>query len=241
MKENLSFYLKKFAFPLLIFSLITLSTIFLLLPKIGQIFITKDKIKKQEAEIVKLTAKIADLRSLSEADLVSNSELLSVALPLDNDVFVFLAVVKKTLADCSLVLEDFDVSPGIISSESAMPVSGIGVPSVSMKISLSGTFENIKKFLEKTEKYLPIIKSEEIEIVSSPNSTSSAEFINKSEIKLIVFYQPLRTKLTDFIVPLPKVSAAGQKLIEELKTYERFTSEAAETSQPVFVGRESLF
>lgn len=241
MKENLSFYLKKFAFPLFIFSLVILSTIFLLLPKIGQIFVTEDKIKNQEAEIVKLTAKIADLRSLSEADLVSNSELLTAALPLDNDVFVFLAVVKKTLADCNLVLEDFDVSPGIISSESATPASGIGVPLISMKISLSGTFENIKKFLEKTEKYLPIIKSGEIKIVSTPNSTSSAEFTNKSEMKLIVFYQPPRTKLTDFTAPLPKVSALGQKLIEELKTYERFTYEAAETTQPVFVGRESLF
>lgn len=241
MKEKPIFYLKKFAFPLFVFGLIILLSVFLLLPKIGQIFIIRDKIKKQEAEIVKLAAKIADLSSLSEAELIGNSELLSAALPFDNDIFTFLAVVKKTLIDSNLTLEDFDVSPGVISSESALPASGVGVPSVSMAISLSGTFENIRKFLEKTEKYLPIIRSESIEIASLPNSSSSAELIDKSEMKLVFFYQPLRKKLTDFDAPLPKVSAAEQKLIEELRTYERYLPEEAEAGQPVLVGRESLF
>lgn len=240
MKSKTNFYLKLFGLPFFVLVVIILTTLFLLIPKVNQFIEIKRKISSQEKDISTLSMKIADLSSLSEADLVDNSNLLLEALPAGNEFFVFLGAVKKVAQESGLTIEDFDLTPGVVSTGSAEAGKKFDVYTNPIKITFSGSYEDIRKFMDRLEKSLPTVIADELKITASLISTSSADISSGGKMQVSYYFLPVSKQLSDYYAPLPKISSEEQKEIEGLKTFDRYVP-VGEEEGTVVVGRENLF
>lgn len=202
----------------------------LVLPKIRQTLSAREVNNKQGMQIRELSQKLADIESLSEAELSETSALLLEALPEDNDFYRLLSVVKSSFTQNGVLLEYFDLSPGEL---------GSGSGSLSVKVAFSASFENFKKLLSSLEKSLPLI---EVSLVKFKTFILSAETSQvDGEMTIISFYQPLPKSLGKVGQPLAKVLGTEQKLVEELRGYRRYVSSGTTSSEPVLVGKEYPF
>lgn len=240
MKSNLLIYLKKFIIPALIVLVLIASCVLVIFPKIKTIMAIREKIKIQENDIKILTGKINQLNTLSEAELVSDSQILMEYFPQENDIFNSIMAIRQLTKENGININEFSVSPGFISSDSASTKdSGLGLSS-SIKMEISGTLENQKIFLTKMEKIFPLMGIEGVEINSSLVGTESGQLSSNGDLTVNVYFKPVNKKKLDYFDALPKISAASEQLIEQIKSYEKIIPPVS-SDTPVMVGRENLF
>lgn len=239
-EKNLSSLLKDFLFPVAVITLILLFAPLFLLPKIQQVLDLKEEIKKQENEITKLSQKLADLQTLSEAELFNSSSLLLETLPVEKDYFKMLSIIKKVFSDNNVYLKTFSFSPGIVSTPSASPeTSALG----SMQIDTTyntPTFNDFKNFATEVEKFLPLINIDSVSLGFKTASQSAGLPGFEGAMLLKGFFSSLPKTLGRPESPLPKISNSDQKLIEELRAFGRYQPEIV-SGESVLVGRENPF
>ncbi len=237
--------LREFGFPLAGGLLVILITFFFLIPKIGEIFSLRGEMTKQKEEINRLSQKISDLKTLSEADLADSASLATEALPSQKDIFQTLSVVKKIFQDNGLLVESFKFS-GSISSSSGQTKEAAGLISpLTLNVSFFSSFPNFKEMVKDIEKILPLMMVNGVRF-GSLEATPSASLPNLSgKIDIISFSSPLPKVMGKADQPLAKISVADKKLIEELKTYLTFKEETlVEEGSPsgsLSVGKDNPF
>lgn len=239
-KKNLSSLLKDFLFPVAVIIFILLFAPLFLLPKIQQVLDLKEEIEKQEKEITKLSQKLADLQTLSEAELFNSSSLLLETLPAGKDYFKMLSLMKKMFSDNNVFLRSFSFSPGIISTSSASPdTSALGSMQIDTTYS-TPSFNDFKNFAMAIEKFLPLMNIDSVSLGFKTASQSADLPGFEGAMLLKGFFSSLPKTLGRPESPLPKISNSDQKLIEELQTYRRYQPEIV-SGEVVSVGRENPF
>lgn len=238
-KDSLPAKIKDFLFSVIVLIFMFLLTVFFLVPKIQQIFSLRSESLKQLEKINQLSQKLADLQTLSEAELYDSANFLIEALPANKDFYKVLMVVKKTAADNGLTIESFKISPGIVSTASAS-VSDTG--DLKFNLTFTTTFSGLKNFLDSLEKTLPIFSVENLKL-TSPVSTVSASLLVQGTMEVRSPARPLPKNLGGIEKPLVKISNKDRLLIEELKSYNRFQIEvsAEEAAESVIIGKENPF
>lgn len=249
MKKNILENLQLFLLPALaIFIVLVLFFVFFI-PRVRQVFEQRGKILKQDEEIRRLTQKYSELSTLSEAELWQDSDLLFGALPSQKDFYQSLSVIRRICLENGVNVEAFELAPGVISAtaSSALTKNTEKVPNMMAKVIFSSSFENLKNVLLKFEETLPLM--EVVSLKYEPGLRSSGSFIaqatnlfifSQGEMVIKSYFLPLPLKMGAFDQPLVKITAADQKLIEKLKTFQRFTPEASFEGETV-VGRENPF
>lgn len=214
--------IKEFWIPIFSTVLILILLVIVILPKVQEIIKKRDELNLQMIEIGNLSRKLGDLKTLSEPDLIANKDLLLKVLPPQKDIFYFMDMVKKILSDNNLQLVKFDFSPGYISSE-----SGNEPKTQNIKIYCSGSFENIIKFFENSEKTIPLMSFSPFKLSGSLASGSAENTDFTFSFELASYYLPLPNYFGKIDSPLPKLSSAKNDLINEIKNYNKveFTEE----------------
>lgn len=222
-------------------------TTLVLIPKVQQIFEIKNQIDSQNTEIKKLSSKLVDLQTLSETELYDSSKLLLLAMPQEKDFFQVLSSVKKTLNDTQITMDSFGVSPGLISTESSdlrqNDVLSKGASSMQVKVSFFASPDNLGGLVGGLEKSLPLLEISSIKLTSLTGSASADLQVFGGEMVLNTYSSLLPKTIGKLDSPLPKMSAADQKLIEDLKSFNSPPAEVStETSlQPVVLGKDNPF
>lgn len=235
-KDSLITEIKDFLFPIIALIILFFLIILFLLPKVSEVLSLRSENHKQLEKINKLSQKLADLQTLSEAELFDSANLLLEALPGQKDFYKVLRIIRETAPESDLVLESFKFSPGIVSTEAA----SLANPNA-MKFSLTFTapFSGLKKFLESLERSLPIISIETLKL-TSPVSSVSASMLVEGKMEIKSHVSSLSKNLGEVEKPLAKISSQHQTLIEELKSYHRFQFETVPV-ESVVVGKENPF
>lgn len=239
---------KKFVIPVGLFFAMFILTTVVLIPKIRQVFEIYSKISGQETELKNLTAKVADLQSLSEAELFDSANLLLLALPPKKDFYLVLNSIKKAFLDSSVVIDNFDLAPGIVSSPSSFleqnKETGLNKEGSGMmvKLEFSSPDGNLKNLLGKIEKTLPLMEVYSLKFNSLEGSgaTLSGTGLFSGEMTIRSFSAPLPKTVGKVEKPLPKITASNQKLIGELKTFDRFSPEEYPLETTI-VGKDNPF
>jgi len=242
-EKDLNEILREFGLPLAIFLLVIAGCFFFIIPNVKQILVLRSELKKQSQEITALSAKVADLKTLSEAELYESANLLQEALPAEKDFYKVITLVKQLCQQNNVTLVTFSFSPGEIASESAKEKSALGLSSTSISLEFVSSFEDFLKLTNQVERILPLAEVSGIKfsLGTENGASASGNLLGFSgKMNLMTYYAPLPKVLGDLEKPLPKISNQDKKLIEDLKSYFKFQPEAEETPE-VTVGRENPF
>ncbi len=233
---------REFALPAGSALLIILITFFFLIPKVRQILALRSSIAGQKAQISRLSQKVSDLLTLSEADLAESAGLVTEAFPPQQDMFKSLAMTKKIFEDNGLLIESFSFSGSVSSSSAASKTPAEEKSPLKINVSFYANFENFRKMIKEVEKILPLMKVEGLKF-GSLEATASASIPSLSgKISLVSFSSPLPKTMGRTDQPLPKISNEDKKLIEELKTFSRYqVEEEVSTASALPVGKENPF
>lgn len=231
--------LREFVISIIAGVLVVVLTLFFLIPKTKEIFSLRQELATQNSQISKLSQKLADLKSLSEADLQISTNLVLQALPINQDPFNVLSTAEKIFLDNGIFLDSFKFlnSAASPSGNNVEEISPLGV-----SFSFSTTFNDFKEMIKETENFLPIIKVEGIKF-GSVEASASASMPNLSgKISFISFSAPLPKDIGKIDKEIPKISSKDKEFIDKLREYQIFQTEPSEgidTSLPV--GKENPF
>ena len=236
--------LKEVYFPVFIILAVVILGIFFLLPKIKQIIAQKAQIDSQKVEINKLIGKLQDLKTLSEADLYNSESLLLEALPQEKNFYGMLVQTKQIFEENGAFLNSFDLSPGLISTQSAQKTDDNSTL-LSMKLAFNASYLNFSDILEDFSRVLPLIEVEKIDFTNLSSTPSASLPDLEGTMSLKTFFSPLPKTLGKIDEPLPKIDNNGNTLIQELAKYNRFSLklQASEESatETVVVGKDNPF
>jgi len=240
-KNTLSPLIKDFIFPAVAVVFVLLLSLLFLVPKIRQTVDLRKEIKLQETQITGLSQKLADLQTLSEAELFDSSSLLLEALLPEKDYFKMLYVTKKIFSDNNVFLKSFRFSPGVIASSSTPSKTGADLENMLLDITYdASSFSDFINFSKTIDKTIPLLEIDSVGI-NLKISTESASLPGfEGILKIKGFFSSLPKTLGRPEDPLPKISIQNQKLIEDLRTYLRYQPEAG-LAVPVLVGKENPF
>lgn len=243
--KKLTFITKEFTLPLVILTLIFVSFFTILVPKTNQIFELKKDIENQEKVIAQLSQKVADLQTLSEADIFEFSTLLREALPGEKDFYNAVMMSKEVLSKNNVGLSSFKFSPGDVSEdENKNSKSPQGPQKMAINVSFSSSFEDLKEMLFEVNTMLPLTDIESLKFGEIQEATDSGDFLDlDGKMNLVSYWAPLPATLDKPEKPLAKISTEDKRLIEELKNYSRFQDQsiAEEFSSGVVVGKDNPF
>lgn len=217
--------LREFAISIIAGVLVVVLTLFFLIPKTKEIFSLRQELAEQNLQIAKLSQKLADLKSLSEADLQTLANLALEALPVNQDPFKVLSTAEKIFLDNGIFLKSFEFLNPVSSpsGESVEEVSPLGV-----SFSFSTTFNDFKEMIKETEKVLPLIKVEGIKFGLEEASESASMPNLSGKISFISFFAPLPKDIGKIDEELPKISSKDKEFIDKLKEYLIFPEEPSE-------------
>ncbi|MGI5826133.1 MAG: hypothetical protein ACOX50_01840 [Patescibacteria group bacterium] len=243
--KKLTTIVKEFALPLSILMVIFVSFFVIIVPKFRQISELKKEVEIQEKTISRLSQKVADLQTLSEADLFDSSTFLREALPGEKDFYRVMMMAKNVLSKNNVGLTSFKFSPGATASdEGKNSKASQGPQKMAINVSFSSSFENLKKMFIEVNNMLPLTDIESLQFGEIKEATDSGDFFDMDgKISLVSYWAPLPATLDKPEKPLVKISTEDKKLIEQLKSYSRFQDQsiAEEFSSGVVVGKDNPF
>lgn len=199
-------YMGKYRFvllPILSGLIIVLVTVFFALPKIRTIASLKDQLGNEKEKLSRLTEKSALLEGFDQHELDKKVTIVETALPSKKAVAEILVTLSSLSIDSGVTLVGFSISPGIL------------VPEEPGELVFQSTFEgpreNLKNFLTKAGKVLPIIK-----VISLGIEQESAT------LKLESYYTPLPKTIGTIDTPLAKISESEEKIYQTIAQFESF-------------------
>lgn len=241
-EKDLKRILSEYSLSLAVFLVVAVGCFFFIIPKMRQIWTMRGELQKQSREIAALSAKVSDLKTLSETELYETANLLEEALPPGKDFYRTISLVRQLCQQNNVGLVSFNFSPGEISSESAKGKSVSGLSSSAITLEFASSFEDFLKLANQIEKVLPLTEIDGIkfslEEKKASDSSGLARFSGKMNI--LTYYAPLPKTLGNLDKPLPKISNQDKKLIEDLKGYFKLQPETEESSE-VILGRDNPF
>lgn len=174
-------------------------------PTIDGIFAAQASIADMEGRLATLSIKEEILKKDSQEKLVSQANLLEDALPSVIDLSVIVSTVQKVASDTEITLGEFSISSttqvvSIIPIQQAEKVS-----SFQFKVTLGGSFENIKRFVERLGFVSPMLRMEGLEF-SGETSKAVLNF----------YFQPQLAATQDVDSPLAALSDSHKKAIDEV-------------------------
>jgi len=213
---------RDFAVPIIAGVLVVMLTLFFLIPKIREVFSLRRELTAPNNQISKLSRKLADLKSLSEADLQTSANLVLGVLPVNQDPFKTLAVAEKIFLDSRIFLESFKFLNSVASpsGENAEEISPLGI-----SFSFSANFNNFKEMIKKTENILPLLKIDGVKFGSVEASESASMPYLSGKISFISFSAPLPKDIGKIDKEIPKISSKDKDFIDKLKGYLTFSEE----------------
>jgi hypothetical protein len=234
---------KKELWPLGGIFLILILTATVLIPQAKKIFSLREELTRQNNETQILVQKLADLQTLSEAELYDSANLLLAALPGDRDFATWLAGVKKTFEDNGVEVLSYNLDPGEIMTAGSK--KGIQISPMSVTIAFKGTISGLRGLVSSLNRSMPIMIVDGISFEQIRTSTTSAEPRAEGKIAVRSYYKPLPELLGKIEKPLGKITNKEREIIETLQAFERIqavsSGEAFSSESSIIVGRDDPF
>lgn len=218
--------------------------LFLVVGQISAILELQNQVQTAQQEKIQLQQKNQVLQEATSNPLLAQEEAINSALADVKPLTQLLTALSGVADSAQVAVTKVNLSPGLISSESAKvaagaPVSNSTIPGVDImkiEITVQGAFSQINDFLVRLDNMSPLV----IVNVFKLQDSSGREEIDRFEATLTLdtyFYtQSVATTLTQ---ELPTVDAASLQIVDEIATFSR--TNFALPTQIVGGGVEDLF
>jgi len=241
--ENIKKFLKAQAWLMVISLIIGGTFLYVFLPKFREYQKIEKEIEVQEQKIVVLTRKFNDLNTLSEKELQDNVDLSLRAVPAEKDFYVVFKNIKNIFGQEGVLLPEFVLSVGEISTQSAKTVGQTeqNQPEFfGIKLSFFGPVDKVEKVISRLENSLPLLSVDLLKL-NSDSSSPSGQLGNYEGTMSLKSYFALLPKTLGLIdEELPKINSQQKKQLEDLSSFEYYTAEEVPLEETA-VGRENPF
>lgn len=224
---------RSYLFPGVVVILILVSAMTILKPKLNDLLETRRGLAKQKQELAQLTQKVALLEGYDQNELNTRVNQILKVLPTEKDGPLILATVRSLVADYDLELESLNVEVGEIATEAAEPKRKEELlPSLSIKLSVTGSLDNLYNFLEAVESTTPLMM---IDLVSVNREGTTIE----SSIQLSTYYLAAPKDIGKAGRQITPITSEEEEVYQKLSRYQ---SPSVGTSLPyVGSGKENPF
>jgi len=221
--------------------------LFAIIPQFQDFLSLSAELKKETPKLVKLKKKLVELENIQFTPEFAQSEIVTSALPSKKPLLELLTSLNTIAVSSSVQIEDFDLNPGIIASNTAELQAYYetkrvkdGVDTLDVSMNAVGSFENIQTFLVNLEKISPFTTINTLSL----NSRKRGDDFDEQELDM---QAALTTKSHFFTqtvsaaieAPLPIISIAERDVLKELLSFS--TSDLPDQLEIKGGGLEDLF
>lgn len=211
MSRELSFYAKLLQdFAIYIgFLIIFLLLLFkILIPQIESILTNRTLLNDSQGKLDNLETKVRILRGYNKEATREQLKKLNLALPLQKDIGLMLSSLDSVAARSKAQLGTFSIKVGSFATPSAVTRDGtLGVPSLEVKLNISGEPRKIAEFIKQTRAVVPIMQVSKVALAGLSSS-----------VDLVYYYQPAIPINSVVDVPLPMISSSQEKILGDIET-----------------------
>lgn len=221
---------------------------FAIIPQFKEFIDLRSELNKETPKLEKLQQKLVELENVQFTPEFAQAEIVEEALPSKKPLLELLTSLNTIAVASSVRIENFDLNPGLIASNTAelqdttkqTSSAKDGVDTLDVSMDAVGTFENIQKFLIDLEKISPFTT---INTLSLSSRSRGDEFNNEDAdvqatltTKSHFFTQTVSAAVE---APLPTLSDKELEVLSELSQFS--TSDLPEQIEITGGGMEDLF
>ncbi|MCB9813654.1 MAG: type 4a pilus biogenesis protein PilO [Pseudomonadales bacterium] len=201
--------------------------VFAIIPQFREFLSLSTELKKEIPQLDKLKKKLVELENIQFTPEFAQASIVESALPSKKPLLELLTSLNSIAVSNSIQIDDFDLNPGIIASNTAELQANAknatnkdGVDTLKVSMNAIGTFNNIQQFLIDLEKISPFTTIKTLSL----NSRKRGDDFNEQE-------QDMQAKLTTeshfftqtvsaaIEAPLPIISTKEQVVLKELTNF----------------------
>lgn len=241
---NIKFYLntrRELVYALLALAFSTLLIFVVVIPQSKNLLKQTANLKKENLKSERLRKKVAELDSLKVSADVQKLEILDEVLPKKKPLLEIMTQLNNLSKITGVTIKNLELSPGEISDKknnnngkskikrrTKSKVTGLN--QLDIKLSVSGTFNQVKEFMNLLEKTAPFttINSFSVSGMSSSNSDKKDE--NETSLQLEIstyFYEPpaltAKTTKSKQSTDIPELTNKDLKLLDTLTQFKLLT------------------
>lgn len=196
----------------------------LFIPQSQEAYATFSKIQKERPNTEKLDQKLAALNSIPATAEYAQIEIVEKALPSRKPVLELLTSLSTVSQNTSVVIESFDVSPGLVATDEASLKSAAksdkSYDSLKVNLEISGTFKQVQDFIIQVERVSPFTTVTQMDLSGELNEAKTADAEQKFKAKLVTetyfFTQSIAVRVES---PLPIIAAQEQTVLSALAAF----------------------
>lgn len=185
--------------------------IFIIWPKVQDVNKARVTLEANTQYLNKLKAKLTDLQSLNEFELVDRNNLSVRAIPEIKNPLGTLISLRSLATDLGVDIEEISVTVGGVSSESAK-IEETGIAKINFKVKMNGSKTAIFDFFKKIEESLPIVTADSVKVSMSGESATADLNVNS-------YYLSFPTTIGKIDDPVKKLSSDEEKLIDKIRGF----------------------
>lgn len=202
----------------------------LLIPQGQEAYDTFNKIQKEKPNTEVLTKKLASLDSITSTAEYAQIEVVDKALPSKKPVLELLTSLSTVSNNTGVVIQAFDLSPGLVSTQEAAllnktesrsaPASNKAYESLRVNVEVAGTFQQVQDFIIQVERVSPFSTVTQMDLagVLDEETAPDEEQLFKAVLMTETYYftQPISVRIE---TPLPIIAAKEQSVLAALAAF----------------------
>jgi Tfp pilus assembly protein PilO len=196
-----------------------LLVLFAIIPQLKEAYGVYQQIGEEKPKLEKLLAKKLELENLVYTPEYAQISRVNAALPSKKPLLELLSGLNAISSQTGVSIDSFDLSPGLIASESAetQVAATAAYDKLALNLKLTGTFESIQEFMVQLERISPFTTITLLDL-SDPTLALDGTKFQSAELETETYYftQPIRVTIDS---PLPKLSAVDQKTLIDLEQF----------------------
>lgn len=137
--------------------LVCVLLIFLVIvPEVSSWFSIRDEVVATRERIRVLKDNLAFVNTMDRNKLSSEIDTATTALPLEKDFDSILAVISDAAISSGVAMNDFSFTVGAVDGKAKKDTKSSGLETMRVTVVLSGSVQNVRKFISQVEKSLPL-------------------------------------------------------------------------------------
>lgn len=202
--EKYSVFILPFVSGLIILALL----LFVVRPRLGEIFELRGQVAKAREDAVVLENKLSTLQNFDQDKLLSDVKKVETALPSDKDLQGLLSTLERLAAETGVGISAVQLTPGQISP---IPAGG-AAENFPVKVTITGNFFQIKSHLARVFESIRVIGVKSLTITLGTVGSASLS----ATLNLDSFFQQLAATQVQVREPLQNLTSAEQQILDKI-------------------------
>lgn len=201
--------------------------LFAIIPQFQETLDLNSQLQKEKPKLEKLQKKLVELDNIQFSPEFSQKEIVDAALPSKKPLLELLTSLHTISEADNVSIDEFSLTPGLVATNEAELVAEAKksskkseVDTLTVEMSVSGTFADVGKFLIDLEKISPFTTITQLALSSNARGDDFTEETNDIKAKIITqsyfFTQSVSASVE---APLPTLSTPEQNVLQDLADF----------------------